>query len=109
MQVRKQLQNYFINNEEASGNISGAFFCLIENISKKNVSTLESLNNALINTRSGIAFYYIDKNIQIAGDTYGYFSVLQIGNRAIAFCSYQKKSMILAAYIDDTGVTWTAI
>ena len=82
---------------------------LTENISKKNVSTLESLNNALINTRSGIAFYYIDKNIQIAGDTYGYFSVLQIGNRAIAFCSYQKKSMILAAYIDDTGVTWTAI
>ncbi|RHU85744.1 hypothetical protein DXC26_00750 [Clostridiaceae bacterium OM08-6BH] len=31
MQVRKQLQNYFINNEEASGNISGAFFGLIEN------------------------------------------------------------------------------
>lgn len=30
MQVRKQLQNYFINNEEASGNISGAFFGLIE-------------------------------------------------------------------------------
>ena len=32
MQVRKQLQNYFINNEEASGNISGAFFGLIEKI-----------------------------------------------------------------------------
>lgn len=32
MQVRKLLQNYFINNEEASGNISGAFFGLIENM-----------------------------------------------------------------------------
>ena len=36
MQVRKLLQNYFINNEEASGNISGAFFGLIENMNNKN-------------------------------------------------------------------------
>lgn len=41
MQVRKQLQNYFINNEEASGNISGAFFGLTEKRNWQRIAHIE--------------------------------------------------------------------
>ena len=63
MQVRKQLQNYFINNEEASGNISGAFFGLIEKSIKADV--LEITTNEFSNVNLSNYGYTVENTIAV--------------------------------------------